>query len=165
MKKLIDDKGRLFGKISVIDVFVALVVIALAVAVFAKFKLKDNPFTTSNTVNVTYTIKINGIRMSNAKLMQPGDKLYTQDVGNYLGTITDVKIEDAYAVEPIIDGTYAKGRVYERYDVTLTLETLCSHSNGRYYADRMFELSVNSELWVCTKYNEMIGTLMTLSAN
>jgi len=164
MRKIIDDRGRLFGKISVIDIIAAIVVIVLAIAVFVKFKPNENPVTTTNTATVTYTIKIFSIRQSNANLLRPGDKLYTTDNGTYLGTIDHVDVEDAYIVDTILDGTYTRARVYERYDVTLTVKAPTSYSNGRYYVDRTFELNANAEIWMRTKYNELSGTIMTIEA-
>ncbi|MDR0489799.1 MAG: DUF4330 domain-containing protein [Oscillospiraceae bacterium] len=164
MRKIIDDRGRLFGLISVIDVIVAAVVIVLAIAVLTKFRTGESPQTTTNTDNVTYTVKISGIRKSNVDLLRHGDKLYAKDTGLNVGTIMDIKVEDAYAVEPIIDGTYAKAKVYERYDVTLTVNAPCSQSNGRYYVDRTFELNVNADWLMYTKYNEFNCTIMTIEA-
>ena len=37
MKKLVDEKGRLFGKVSLIDIFVILFALVLAVAVYLRF--------------------------------------------------------------------------------------------------------------------------------
>ena len=164
MRKIVDDKGRLFGLISLIDVIVAAVVVVLVVAVLSRFKVRETPLGTTNTVDVTYTVKIFGIRDTNANLLHPGDRLYAADTEANLGTIRDVKVEDAYAVEPLDDGTYKKARVYERFDVTLTIEAPCSYSNNRYYADRTFELNANAEIWMHTKYNELYGTVMSITA-
>lgn len=164
MRKVVDNKGRLFGLVSIIDVVVAAVVIVLAIAVFTKFNASETPLGTSNTVEVAFTIKIPRLRESNASLLHIGDKLYTADIGAYIGTIREINIQDAYTVEPIIDGTYVKARVYERFDVILTVDALCSHSNGRYYVDRTFELNANNELWMSTKYNDIRGTILTITA-
>lgn len=163
MRKIVDDKGRLFGFISPVDVIVVAVAALLVVAVLSRFKVRETPLGTTNTVDVTYTVKIFGIRDTNANLLHPGDKLFAADTESNLGTIRDVKVEDAYAVEPLDDGTYKKARVYDRYDVTLTIVAPCSYSNSRYYADRTFELNANAEIWMHTKYNELYGTVMTIA--
>ena len=163
MKKIIDERGRLFGLISFIDVIVLAVVIVIAVAVFTKFNAKESPVTTTSTVNVTYTIKVPMIRQKTVNLIRPGDKLYNES-GIYIGTITGVEAADSEFIESLVDGTFVKAKVYERYDVIMTIEAPCSHSNGRYYADRVFELNANAELWVQTKYVITSGFITSIAA-
>ena len=162
MRKIIDDRGRLFGLISFIDVIVLVVVIVLAIAVFTKYNVEDNPLTPTNTVKVTFTFKIPAIRLLTANHYRPGDSIYT-DKGAYIGTITAVDIQDAKAVETVVDGTYVEAKVHERYDVTLTVETQCSYSNGRYYADRVVELNANAEYSTRTKYVLATGAILTIA--
>lgn len=162
MRKIIDEKGRFFGLISFIDVIVAAVVILLAITVFTKFGPGDTLLGASNTREVTYTVKIFGIRDSNANLLLPGDKLYAADTEAVLGTIREVEINSAFSVEPTVDGTYVKAKVEDRLDVILTIDAQCSFSNDRYYCDRTYELNGNAEVWMHTKYSEVHGTIMTI---
>jgi hypothetical protein len=162
MRKIIDDRGRLFGIVSFIDVFVLAVVVVIAVAVFTKFNVHDNPLTTPNTVSVSYTVKIPAIRDTTAELIYIGDNLYT-DAGTFIGTIRGIAIEDATSLEPLVDGTNVLGRIHERYDVTLTVEAQTSFSDGRYFASRVFELNVNSEQRMQTKYNLFTGIITSLT--
>lgn len=152
MRKIIDDRGRFFGLISFIDVIVIAVVAVLALVVFLRLNAPGNPITTQNTVNVTYTVMVPAIRLSTVEQILPGDNLYT-DMGMHIGVIKNVTWEDAYSEEALVDGTIVLGRVHERYDATLTVEAQCSTSDGRYYANRVFELSANSEQRMQTKYN------------
>ena len=163
MRKIIDERGRLFGLISFIDVIVLAVVIILALAVFAKFNVNESPLTTTSTVDVTYTIKIPMVRLTTATLMHPGDSLYNENDA-FIGTIKSVSAADAEFPESLIDGTFARAKVHERYDVTIAVEALCSFSNGRYYTDRVFELNANSEMWIKTKYVITSGFITTITA-
>jgi hypothetical protein len=160
MKRIIDERGRLFGIISVIDVAVLLAVVILAIAAFTKFNVYENPLTSESMVDVLYTIKIPAIRHSNASLMRVGDKVFSTETGANIGTIVAVEIKDAEEIEVLVDGSYVVARVYERYDVYLTIEARCSASNGRYYADRTFELNANAEYKIYTKYNEFAKSLI-----
>jgi hypothetical protein len=160
MKRIIDEKGRLFGKVSVIDVLVLLAVVILAIAAFTKFNVYQNPLTTDNTVDVIYTLEIPAIRYSNANIIRAGDKVYSLETGANIGTVVGVEIREAEAIEDKMDGTFVIARVYERYDVFLTVEARCSSSNGRYYADRTFELNANAEHKIYTKYNEFAKSLI-----
>ena len=165
MKKIIDDRGRLFGRVSVIDVFVLIVAVVLIAAAYMRFSIFENPVTSPATVDVTYTVRIPAVRMSAAMLMRPGDRLFSTETGANIGTITNVDITDSLVPEPLVDGTWVLARAHERYDVLLTVSAQCSYSNGRYYADRTFELNANSENRIHTKYNEFVHALiMTITA-
>ena len=60
----------------------------------------------------------------------------------------------------LTDGTYAEGSVQDRYDVVLTIEGNCQILNGRYFANKSDEISVNHEKKVQTKYCKMTGTVI-----
>jgi len=164
MKKIIDDKGRLFGLFSIIDVIVAVVVVILAASVILKFSGKANPLTATNTVEVTFTVQISTIRESNVKHLRVGDKIYATDIGTMLGTISDVKVTGAKSIESLPNGTYVEADVEGYFDVLLSVDSICSFSNGRYYVDRTLELNANSELWMYTKYNDIRGIIMSITA-
>ena len=162
MKKIIDDRGRVFGLISLVDVIVIVAVAVLAVVVFMRLNAPDSPLASSNTVNVTYTVMVPAIRLFTAEQILPGDNLYT-DMGTYIGTIKAVTWEDAYSMEPLVDGTLVLGRVHERYDAILTVEAQCSTSDGRYFANRVFELNANSEQRLQTKYNIFMSFITSVT--
>ena len=163
MKKLIDDRGRLFGLLSFIDVIAALLVVLLAAAAIVKFNVFSNPMTATGTLDVDFTVYIYSIRDTNVKHFREGDKLYASDIGTPIGTITNVVVSEAESIESLADGTYVYAKVEGLYDVILTVRAQCSTSNGRYYIDKKYELSVNSEIWMYTKYNAVYGMLMTIS--
>jgi len=94
--------------------------------------------------------------------MNPGDRLFN-DAGLFLGTINDVDVRPATSVDTMVDGVYVVATIPERYDVFLTVEAQCSFSNGRYYADRVFELNTNSEHRIQTKYVATLGTILTIT--
>lgn len=162
MKRIIDDKGRFFGLISFIDIIALLVVVVLAAMVFVKFSRQDTSLTPANTVKVTFTYRISAVRLTTANHFRIGDSLYT-DKDIYIGKIAGVSIEEATAVEPLVNGSYVVAKVYERYDVVLTVESQCSYSNGRYYADRVYELNANADQITRTKYVQCRGTIITIT--
>jgi len=161
VKKIIDERGRLFGLISIIDVLVLIAVIILGFAVFTRFDVRDNPLTTVNTVPVTYTVKLPVVREAVAELIRPGDNLYIETRA-FVGTIKSVSSEIAEVTESLLDGTLVLAPAHERYDITLTVEVQCSFSNGRYYADRVFELNANAEYMFQTKYVYTTGVIMSI---
>ena len=164
MRKVLDDKGRLFGRVSIIDLLVLVVAIVIIVAAYTKFNVFDSPASTTSTVAVTYTVRIPAIRSTNANLLRVGDSLYSLDTGTNVGVITNIEITEAIGPEFLVDGTIIEERIEDRLDVLLTVLAQCSHSNGRYYANRSFELNANAQERFFTKYNEIaISTIMSIS--
>ena len=161
MKKIIDDRGRLFGRVSVIDVIVAIVAVVLVVAFYTKFNVHDTPLTSRDTTEITYIARIGAIRSTSANLLRIGDKLYLKENGAYLGTITDIEITDAESTDTLLDGSIIMSPIEERYDVKLTVVAYGSVSNGRVYIDRSFELSANASYAMFTKYNDYASVLVT----
>jgi hypothetical protein len=158
MRHLIDERGRLFGKISAIDIVVILVAAATIFAAYAKFNVVGGPTVTINTVPVTYKVIIRSVRSTSAALLREGDTLFS-DNGFDMGKITAVDVADAKTTAPKADGTYAIVSIENRYDVELTVEVQCSVSAGRYYANRSFELAENSEQKCHTKYVDVTLTI------
>ena len=162
-RKVIDERGRLFGLINVIDVVVLIVAALLVTAFFVRTNVIYTPLTTVNTVSVSYTVRVRAVRDTNADLLQPGDRLYNRENGVYMGTITASLITDAVAPEPLADGTLVEGRTAERYDVLLTVETEASVSSGRFFASRIIELNANAEYNMITRYSQFAGTIMSIT--
>ena len=154
MRKIIDEKGRIGGRISIIDALVLAVIIILIVAVYSRFNVVETPALAPVTYEVTYTIFIPTVRETNANLLRPGDSVFSTDTGVNIGRITHVELAPAAHPEPILDGTIVMAEFHERFNVTITVVTQASISDGRVFADRTFELNENAHNRIHTKFNE-----------
>ena len=157
MSRIIDENGRLFGKISIIDVIVIILAIILACAVFARTSQKKAANINETMDKVTYTFKIENIRTETAEAVLAGDKLYDEGNGVYLGTVKKTNIDKAHKLAQTEDGTYVNGEAEGRSDLLMTIEADCRVVDGRYYSDRTAEISVNMEKDVQTKYVKFTG--------
>ena len=160
MKKLIDEKGRIGGRVSIIDALVILVVIILIIAVYSRFNVVETPALAPVTYEVTYSIFIPTIRESNANLLRPGDAVFSTDTGVNIGRIIHVEISPAFNPETKLDGTMVMAEFHERVNVTITLVTQASISEGRIFADRTFELNENAHNRIHTKFNDFDTTFI-----
>ena len=145
-----DENGRLFGAISLIDVFVILLAIVFVVAVYVKSNVKE--VTSASDERVTYEILVEYVRKSATETLRPGDTIYT--VGDFnVGTIKDVQINSARSSIALVDGSIKSVDVMDRYDVTITIEAPCTFTGGCYYAGGYLALRTNSYSEFYTKYN------------
>lgn len=156
--KIIDGKGRLFGKINVIDIFVVLIVFVVIFGAYYKFgtlnKISGNP---SDTSKVTYTVQIKKVRGFVFNNVQEGDILFDKVSGTPIGTITKIEGNQAMDTMATFSAEQILVPVQDRFDIILTVEADGTKNNDRVYINRTYELIVNSNKRFVTKYFEAEG--------
>ena len=155
--KLTDKKGKLFGKINIIDFCVIIVVIVLAVGAFYKFKVVDKTSTSVAMEPITYTVQINRVRDFVFNNIREGDLLYDKTSGNCIGTIVGFEATPAQDRLQMPDGTVIMTEVENRYDVLLTVEGEGVVNESGHFINRTYELIINSSKKFMTKYFECDG--------
>lgn len=165
MKKIIDEHGRVFGKLSIIDFFVILIVLCVGAALYVKFDVLQATSVTASTDKITYQISLTGVRSYTVDALKAGDSLYDKSNGGgyAIGVIKDVQVTDAKKAVAILDGTTVLGNYIGRYDVTLTVEADGSRSNGRYLVNKTYELNAGSSRTFYTKYCTFEATIAEIS--
>ena len=162
--KILDHNGRLFGKISIIDVIALLVVAILAVAVFVKSQ-RDQTSTSITDTPVVYHMHLTNQPEYMAPAIAVGDQLFDQErsTGGPLGTITRVEISDGTELGALDDGTYAVLPAQGRCNILLTIEgeALVS-ADGGVALNRIYDLGVNSSRTFTTQYASFIGTVTSI---
>lgn len=162
--KIIDRNGRLFGKISVIDVLVILVVAVMAAALY----FKNNQAHTGTAVNerlITFQIRARGVDDYVADAVLVGDSIYDQSYssgGRALGEITDVQIvrdPGAKLADKLTDGTVALLEAEDTVDLLITVEGWGLVTDGRYSINRVYDLGINSSRSYFTTRADFTGTV------
>lgn len=162
--KLIDNNGRLFGKISVVDILVLLVVAVLAVALY----LKTNTYTHTSTAAVndviTYQVLCRCIPDFVEGQVQVGDTLYDEDnfTAGKLGKVTAVEYLPGDRLYAFTDGTAAIVPVEDTVNVLLTVEGEGLIDGKNYALNRIYNLGVNSARNFCTEYVRMTGVVYSI---
>ena len=159
--KILDRDGRLFGKISIIDVSVLLVVAVLAVAVFVKSQRAQTSTSITDTP-VIYQMLLTNQPEYMRSAIQEGDQLYDQErsTGGSLGTITQVEVSDGTNLGALDDGTYAVLPAENRYNILITVEGAgLVSADGGVALNRVYDLGVNSSRTFTTQYASFIGTV------
>lgn len=88
---IIDKKGRLFGKINIIDLLVLIIVVGLIA--FGAKRMGSGKVSQSETKEALVTYEISEIRQLSVDQIVVGDPLYQYDKGTYIGTIEKVDVE------------------------------------------------------------------------
>ena len=150
-----DNNGRLFGKISVIDLLVILVVAVMAFALHQKNTSFTVTASSGAGTPITFTCLAENLDLQVADAVAVGDKLYDEDhaTGGAIGTITAIERLEAGTTEKLTNGTYAYLTNADGCNLLITVECTGSVNNGRYSINRVYELGVNANRSFYTPYS------------
>lgn len=147
--KLIDREGRIFGKISVIDVLVIAVVLVLAVALYVKnTKTETSSLITEQTI--IFQVKAQGLDNYIADAIRVGDYVYDRSYssgGRPLGRITDVQVTRDPGRRMALGlpgGEAAYIDTEETVDLCITIEGTGLTDGRTCTLNRVYALGINS---------------------
>lgn len=154
---IINKNGKIFGLINVIDFFVLLIVVVIAMGTYYKFVVLDKTSSTVAMEPISYTVEVKRVRDFIFSNVKEGDILFDKTSGNSIGKI--VKVEATPAIDSLstIDGSYKTVEVENRYDVVFTIEAEGTITDGGYFVNKTYELVVGSSKKFMTKYFEFDG--------
>ena len=117
--KIINEKGKLFGLINIIDLMVVLI-LALVVIGGAS-RLKGKPIVVNENSKAIITFEVSDVRMATVENIIVGDPIYHYDKGGFIGDIIDVKVEPYK--EPVeSNGQWINAEIPEKYVATFTVD-------------------------------------------
>ena len=159
--KLIDRNGRLFGKVSVIDLIVVAVVLVLAVALNMKNNHLSHTSTSVTNDPITYQVLVSGSRNYVADAIREGDLMFDQErsSGGTLGKILSIEVLPGSKMAELNDGTVEVIPAEDCVNLLLTVQGEGIVSDGRVLLNRIYDLGVNSARNFYTKYAQFTGTV------
>ncbi len=146
--KIIDNKGKIFGKVSIIDILIAFCLIFIAV-VFV-LKISGNikiPTPTKQNVEYTTQIKAYNLFKTDKEPFKVGEKLYSSS-GDVIGEIIAIDKQQGYSNEKLQDGTFIKFKNDEYIDYYLTVKGVGSYTDKGYKAEGKFILCPSDTITV-----------------
>lgn len=118
---MIDNKGKLFGKINIID-FIVVLIIAIAI-ILAGIKFNINPVKENvDELTFQYTLEVKGVRNFTVDAFQEGDEIFEGKSENSLGKIVDIKTKPAEKYITNANGEINITDIPEQYDLSLIIE-------------------------------------------
>ena len=166
--KIIDRDGRLFGRISIIDLLVIAAVAVIAAAVYVKNNATPSGSGTVKEQRITFQIQTVNMEDYLTGAIRVGDKIYDANYSSGsgpVGEITQVQVlnDPGIAVEENMDdGTLPQISVEGTVDLLITVEG-SGVSDGRSYTiNRVYELGVNSSRTYQTNRATFTGTVIEI---
>jgi len=157
---LIDKNGRLFGKISIVDIVVALLIIVAVSFVGLRFVKKTSM--ASQQAEKVYVVEVKDIKESSIKYFKVGDTLYNED-GAYLGIIDiEPEITVAMVSQEKSDGSFAYAEKPGRYDVRITIRGKGFDNGNAFFLDGKVALLVGAERYFKADDIDFTGNIIEI---
>ena len=148
----IDKKGKLFGKISIIDIILVLAVILIAVVLALRLGGKvDLPFAKQPDTNYTTKIKISALITTPMSPFNVDDKVYSE-AGELIGTITDVEHSVYEGKEYLANGKVFDYKDPDYSDYTITVKGVGTVNENGVMAEGTYLLIPGNYMKIATKY-------------
>ncbi len=123
--KIINEKGKLFGLINIIDLVVVLILGLLIVGGVKRMQTK--PIIASESSKALITFEIIDVRMPTVEGIVEGDPLWHYDKGEYLGIIAEKEVLPY--TEPLeSNGEWVNAEVPDKYSVIFKVEADVSNN-------------------------------------
>lgn len=159
--KIIDEKGKFFGKINIIDLLIVVVIFALAIATFVKFRTSD-AYMSKDTV-IEYTLLVENVRMPTVDAINDKkDGIIDYETKKEIGDIVDTEISGASELELMTDGTYKEVKFKDKYDVLLTLRTKGTETEDNFFTLSGKKLVVGDNITIYNEYASTSGKVKSI---
>ena len=157
---ILDKQGKLFGKISIIDIGLILIILAAGVFVGLKFVAPQN--TEVKHLEINYVVKVSNIKETSAKYIKPGEVLVDGD-GVAMGTIMEgVKTEPTLGLQFSQEGEAFTLPVPERTDVYVPIKADAIKNENGIFLDGKVSLLIGTERFFRASDIDFIGTVIEI---
>ena len=138
---LIDSKGRIFGKVSLIDIFVILAVVVLAAGfIYSRTAQHLRQIIMADTpLYVTFLVE--GVREFSLNAVNEGDIIFRQHERVALGRVAHIETGPAYDIMIRTDGTAIYAPVEDRFNMYITLECVGSITNTGFFINGTLQVA------------------------
>lgn len=161
MKKIIDSKGKIFGKVNILDLLIVVVIAVLALSAFVKFDKAEGRLTSDKTIE--YTVKIKQIRQPSVDAINRELTGWVEpDTKKELGEITDVKVSPAEELVRLNNGEYTTVELVETYDALLTMRVSGTETDDNFYTISGKKLIVGENLTLNNGYVTSYGIVKSV---
>jgi len=158
---MVDEKGRIGGKFSIIDILVVLAVVVLAFGFVYNRTSQDvrRIILAEEPMQVTFLIE--GVREFSLDAVREGDVFFRQHERTPLGTVSHINSGQAYAIMTRADGTAVFAPVEGRFDMYITLSCVGSITDMGYFVNGTQQMSEGARMSI--QSNNFLATAMVYS--
>lgn len=130
---MLSKDGKLFGKISIIDILVVLAIAVAAFGIYTRFFVGNEKVETASS-HIEYTMRVSEVRQGTVDALKDFmGPVYDFTTKEYMGEIVDVYFEEAIGASEMANGQMRESVIPERYDAILTVRVDGKINDSGYY--------------------------------
>ncbi len=162
--KIMHENGKLFGKISIIDIIIVIVAIILLYGVFGKYINKVMPSTASQVKyqNFKFAIRIENTLQETADAIRKDDIVLDTISGVEIGKVSEIMIEPYKEAFDGLNGEIVMKEMPDKVNIILTVETSGTINNNEYLANGLIKILVGETKKIRTKYIDKTGFVISI---
>lgn len=142
--RILDNRGRLFGLVNVIDLLVVLLILAAAYTLFTRFVADDMRYE-PGAVPVTITAHVSEVRQPTVDAVKVGDIVHDHNTGQVIGEIVEKEVEPYQEPVETGDGRMVLADVPGLYNINVVVQGY-GHDLGRGIRVASYEARVGSSM-------------------
>jgi len=156
-----DKNGKLFGKISIVDLVVALLILVIVAGTAWRFTSPAAALDQSNeTIDVT--IRIEAVRDFTLENYHAGLRVYDRQAGQFIGIIQDIRHTPFYETVSLLDGTIIWAPMPGRISIYLDIVADGRVTPNAIYIEGTYEITAGSLIYINTKYVQTSGRIYSV---
>ena len=155
---IINQDGKVFGKLNIIDLFVVLLILLVTLGTIYKFKSRV-AIISGGEKKISYQVVVKDIKSSSAKFYKKGLKVLDSKTNTDLGVIKNVHAEDYSDFITDINGIIHKSKKPDKIQVFLDIDANGIETEQAYLVGGTYELKAGADIYIATKYADVIGTI------
>lgn len=157
---IIDTKGKIFGKISIVDICVVLIIIIGALGAYFTISTVNGGAISQNSkvvlnssapvLEATITFELKGVRDVTRDSLLEGDEVFETEDNKFIGTINEVTYKAATKDYVAADGSIYIAEIPESYDVMVTVDAKGKKTSSGFYTESDLQILYGKEIEIKT---------------
>ena len=157
------NNGKVFWKISIFDIIILLLALAVSAGTFYKFR-SDRTNVEGGQKTLVYTVRIPNVRDFTLQYYEVGQRCFDTKSGEEIGKIVAVRHEPFWDVYQDMRGNALLVEIPDKIKIEIDVETLGLETDRGYYASGTYELKAGSDIFLSTKYVDVSAVVEHVGA-
>lgn len=156
-----DKNGKIAGKVSIVDIFVAILILVVAAGIAARYGTGITNAVKSEK-EFEYVLKVENVREYTVEALKRMGAVTDKRSEKKLGEVVDVQVENATMQSTTAGGEIKNAPMPGRYSCIVTIRSTGKESADNYILDDSTELSVGRNIDLYTKYVKTSGDIKSV---
>ncbi len=157
----INKEGKLFNKISIIDIIVIIALIVAGFGIYARYLSPNQKVSTVNQ-KIEYTMLIKDVRRGTVSALEKLGPIYSDETKEYLGEIINVSAEQATKSMEMPNGEFKLMILPDKFDVTITVNVDGKVNSEGFYTSTNQAITVGSNHVLNAKFVKTTGEIKNI---